>query len=338
MRAVEINSREEEVYKLSLLLRAPESDLWKWFRDGTALAQLSEEDYQFLWDLEYWFTLEADEDRVKEFNNFKESKTFTSIDQITELIQNTLNRKNFTFDNIIWLANEDTLISRIIEFYNFISMRMKKEDLASLFFSLCNSSEFREGHLSARTINANNHQCIWFKTGWPSDQPDSYQQGFHSTGDIFHTFVHEFCHALLYYLASTSINSETKSTFNIKDIFHNNNYESCKSLRDNINLSSRDNLEIFKTDDILKDYVDHMDSVYYNSNFNIGTKHITYSRLVNMVAVPSSYARSSMDEELICEAFAYWYLTPAEERNYFWALMHDFFYATIWQKWYGKLD
>lgn len=335
MAVIEINSRDQKVYKLSTILDSSDSVLWIWFRDGSSLNKLNSEQSEFLNNLEEWFTIEACENRVKEFNNLKKSKTFTNIDEITKLIQKTLNRPSFTFSDIIWWKYEDILIAKIVEFYNFISMMMKKEDLATLFFSLCSSSEFREKQLSARTINANNHQCIWFKFDWPSDQPNSYKEGFHSTGDIFHTFVHEFCHALVYYLASISSDSSTKSTFNIKDIFYGNKYKNCKNLRDDIDLANWNTLKTFETDAILNSYIEHMDSIYYQFN-GTSISNITYSRLVNMIAVPSSYAWSSMDEELICEAFAYWYLTLESECNYYWSWMHDFFSYTLWEKWYNS--
>ena len=162
MPVIDINSRSQEVYQLSTILRSPDSELWRLFREGMVLKQLSDEQSQFLSILEEWFIVEADADRVQEFNLLKEKKRFTNIDEITELIQKTLNRPDFTFNNIIWLSYEDTLISKIVEFYNVIATRIKKEDLATLFFSLCNSSKLREEHLSIRTFNANNHQCICY--------------------------------------------------------------------------------------------------------------------------------------------------------------------------------
>lgn len=66
------------------------------------------------------------------------------------------------------------------------------------------------------------------------------------------------------------------------------------------------------------------------SNENPPQQNETILKLVNMVAVSSLYARKEMGDKILTEAFAYWYLTPPTERNYYWGLIHQYFTNDFW--------
>lgn len=338
MSRIRITSRSDSKYMLSKILKNRSSKLWTIF-DAKDLDALTDIEKECLRRFEDLVTVKASDQSLSEFEEYKNKITFLNLDEITNLAREQMNRPDFTFKRIFPWVNEQKVIRHIVEFYNFLTNFLSPDDLVVLFFKFSIELAFTK---LAEVYSGNNHQCVRFAHGWDTSMFQSYQykNGYYSTPHFFGTFVHEFCHGLIYFLRMISFFSSSKKSFNRS--FLNDptkRYETCKELIQYIN-----NLKYaeYSTNSITTTFIQHFIkegiSSEINDLFTKGTSTLNIIKMLVMTAVPSNYGREEYKvqiEEIVCEAFAYWYFTPEEERNYYWQLIHDYFSKVIWSKWYN---
>lgn len=341
MDTIKITSRQDSSYKLSKILNDQSNKLWT-IINATNLKGLSEFDQKILMEMENLITKKSSDESLSEFEQWKNQTIFVDLNNISKLAGQFLERDNFNFDRILPISGKSKVSIEITAFYNFMSNFLDISDLLIIFFSFSSRNIFST--TLGEVFVGNNHQCVVFTNGWAINPICSiqYNRGFYAAKTNFSTFVHEFCHGLLGFLSTTSINSKTRSKFNRVDVYNNigKNYETCKEL---INDKKNRKTTVYPTYPITDDYKNYIYNSYFNDyitnkiliNEEFSKENI--KKLINMTAVPSEYGRSNMDklpEELLCEAFAYWYCTPENERNYYWELIHHYFSKIIWDKWY----
>lgn len=329
-----VTSREESVYKLSELLKNPESLLWKKLNAVNEFT-LSEKYNDELKKLEEKMNIPACAGSIKKFKEFQNAKKeYTDINQIAEKVGQLLNRSNFSFNGIV-SSNREILSKKIVDFYNFMAYFLEENDLLALLFSVCRvgvlksffDSSFKDH--AAETIFGNNSTCTIFSRKWFSYGDTIYKTGFWPVSDNFCVFVHEYWHAILNYVTTMNFNSAKWRVYNGKgsNVKLSND---CFDLRQIVKNSKVESLKKWM---LFDDYYNFM----YTQNVDRKERDSTSGKLVNMVAVPSQYARQELGEELMCEAFSYWYLTPENERNYYWELIHDYFSINFFSKFYNTI-
>lgn len=327
MNRIKIESRSEKKYMLSYLLKDSSSELWK--KLDTLDFKLSDYVKLKLAEMEDKVTIGASTESNEDFKKLlNKPDKFKTIQEVTKTIQKELDRTNFTFTNILPFWKRAQIETKIVKFYNFMLNFMREKDLAILFFSFCNKGLIKSLISSelGLTICGNNHQCMFLYSSWTLFNESAYKSGEKSSSDNFHTFVHEFGHGLLFYLSTIWTDSKTKLTFNRKNTYTEKEYNNCTDLES-------DKLrQGFSTDVICESYFR-----YVFSQFDFNPNEVILNKILNMVAVPSDYGRTHIvQDELVVEAFAYWYFTPEKERNCYWEAIHTFFSRKIWANYYLK--
>lgn len=337
MPRITITSRSDSKYMLSKILKNRNSNLWK-IINAKNLEALNDTEKECLRQFENLATIKASKESLAKFNEYKMKITFSNLEELTNLARELMKRPDFTFQKIFPWTNSEKVSRDILKFYNFLSNFLNPNDLVILFFKFSIGLTFPT---LGEVYSGNNHQCVRFTHGWDTSliQSHYYQNGYYSAPDYFSTFVHEFCHGIIYFLKMISSFSKSKSTFN-RHFFDDSSkrYETCKEL---IQYIKSLKFAEYSTAWITESYINYITkegiSKEINDLFPKGFNTLNVIKMLNMTAVPSNYGRENYNkqtEEIMCEAFVYWYFTLEEERNYYWQLIHDYFSKVIWDQWY----
>lgn len=341
-------NRPEDTYLVSklldkqkLLFKRSDQYLWNQLEGGNPLIGLKSIEMDKLLQYEQLTRKIVNESINERFEGYKKVQYFTSIEQIEQKIKAEL-KIDFSFNSLwnLWKPLEKLKIKQeIINFYNFIinSNVLNIDNLLRLVASITtqdviniNGQKLEEW--GAYTKMTPNIQCMTFKTNWYNKLTNNrlYNSGFYTTNDPFHSFVHEYGHAISNFW---SLFSNEKKTFNTGII--NKKYNSCEEV-------AIENKDLIQRDSDVQPIMEKMfDSLYNKFEVNNASeRNINFLKFAKWTAVPSQYGRVQtlskingisqlVDYEWFAEAFAYWYLTPVNERNILWGWLNEIFTIEI---------
>lgn len=303
-----------------------------------------------------WYK-KSDKKFSNDFDRFFQQKYFANIGEIEEKISDKLGRE-FEFQSHLFASSSDKVLNKIVAFYNFLcaSKIFNEEQIIQLiiFFDTYQEDEnnFKfaaiKGAACGDNVKSFVVQKMTLKSSWHSqtELDNLFAQGQSTNNDMINTFVHEFGHIIHNFYG---LNHEIRSllNMNIPTNFVWENDEDFEKICNDFNFNNFFSLKRFNkiVVDGAYDYIVRKVQKNYN-------KHITndYSQKINnilvtfasWVAVPSLYGRQaifddqetidynlqnhlSIHKEWFAEGFAFWYLTPAKDRNKIWDYWHQLF-------------
>lgn len=292
-------SRDINKILISKLLEAKSHPLWQALTAKTKkIGKLPDDDAKKLSEWEKKFMQKLENDKIN--NLFDAYKNMNAFTDINDLTKTIKSyAKAPNFSYDVILQNDNKEIeTKIVNFYNFMANFIKEEDLLSCI------SKFAISETPSIKIEAKREIIVNFNKNWydKTTAKKMFEQGEIATADPFALFVKLFLEAIINYLII--LNKQKKFT------------------------------------------VDSYGNGYYNYIFRLATNtdiknssSKNESLLLNFIFVPAiSVWKTENNAELLKEAFAYFYLTPKNERTVYWEYLIYFFTKQMWYKFYKKAE
>lgn len=262
-------------------------------------------------------------------------KTWTSVNSLeTDLTTTPLSDTVTT--NVDWDAmynkvnlnpvEKNIALNEQLRFYNIIAKLYNKDNVLKLVQWVRPSSQ-QEGTVVAYNeyYPGVNSQTQTFGPSFASQAiiDDQYSQGYWSSDQLITVSTHEYGHAISNFLSASSVE---------RDRF-NTTYIEINSFSQSLKLPNK--FLAATINDRTQNLINFLDQDAMQQGL-ITLNNDIEKFLFALLVVPSGYSQSAWEEdnqnqrdEFFAEAFAYWMLTPENQRSVRWSLLNDYFIGYV---------